>query len=149
MNFWGKKGSFKTIFYKAFTPFWKTFLWLKQLFDGKLLIFRLRFYGNPTRVTRLNVVKLLLIHFECFHVLVTFCFFFFFFLYLLSDSIITDMIHRVTVTYSRHVTLKWTRYKQPLCGREFILFSYSCCVCFPLFFLYFSWKSTKSYGHAF
>ena len=27
-----------TIFDKVLTPFWKTFLWLKQLFDAKLLI---------------------------------------------------------------------------------------------------------------
>ena len=27
-----------TIFEKVATPFWKTFLWLKQLFDAKLLI---------------------------------------------------------------------------------------------------------------
>ena len=27
-----------TIFDKGLTPFWKTFLWLKQLFDAKLLI---------------------------------------------------------------------------------------------------------------
>ena len=26
-----------TIFDKVLTPFWKTFLWLKQLFDAKLL----------------------------------------------------------------------------------------------------------------
>ena len=30
-----------TIFDKVLTPFWKTFLWLKQLFDVKLLIQRL------------------------------------------------------------------------------------------------------------
>ena len=27
-----------TIFDKVLTPFWKTFLWLKQLFDAKILI---------------------------------------------------------------------------------------------------------------
>ena len=27
-----------TIFDKVLTPFWMTFLWLKQLFDAKLLI---------------------------------------------------------------------------------------------------------------
>ena len=27
-----------TIFDKVLTPFWKTFLWLKQLFDAKLLV---------------------------------------------------------------------------------------------------------------
>ena len=52
-----------TIFYKVLTHFWKTFLWLKQLFDAKLLnsktiIFKCsENYGRPslTRVTRLNV----------------------------------------------------------------------------------------------
>ena len=52
-----------TIFYKVLTPFWKTFLWLKQLFDAKLInsktiIFKCsENYGrpSPTRVTRLNV----------------------------------------------------------------------------------------------
>ena len=33
-----KKRSFKTIFNKALIPFWKTFLYLKQLFNAKLLI---------------------------------------------------------------------------------------------------------------
>ena len=42
-----KLSSFKTKFDKALTPFCKTFLWLKQLFDGKLLIFRLPFFGVP------------------------------------------------------------------------------------------------------
>ena len=27
-----------TIFDKVLTPFWKTFLWVKQLFDAKLLV---------------------------------------------------------------------------------------------------------------
>ena len=52
-----------TICYKVLTPFWKTFLWLKQLFDAKLInsktiIFKCsENYGrpSPTRVTRLNV----------------------------------------------------------------------------------------------
>ena len=49
-----------TIFNKVLTPFWKTFLWLKQLFDAKMLIQRLIFqcsknYGTPRRVTRLKV----------------------------------------------------------------------------------------------
>ena len=72
LSFWGKTSSFKNIFDKALTPFCKKFLWLKQLFDGKLLIFRQlsfcvsislfntivrcsKHYGNPTRVTRLKV----------------------------------------------------------------------------------------------
>ena len=42
-----KTSSFKTIFDKAMTPFSKTFLWLKQLFDGKVLIFRLLFLDVP------------------------------------------------------------------------------------------------------
>ena len=48
-------------FDKVLTPFWKTFLWLKQLFDAKLLnletiIFQCSInYGSPTRVTRLKV----------------------------------------------------------------------------------------------
>ena len=36
-----KKRFFKTIFDKALTPFWKTFLQLRQLFNAKLLISRL------------------------------------------------------------------------------------------------------------
>ena len=37
LSFWGKKSSFfKSIFDKALTPFCKTFLYVKQLFDGKL-----------------------------------------------------------------------------------------------------------------
>ena len=40
-----KPSSFKTIFDKALTSFCKTFLYLKQLFSGKLLIFRLTFFG--------------------------------------------------------------------------------------------------------
>ena len=43
-----------TIFYKVLTPFWKTFLWLKQLFDAKLInsktiIFKCsENYGRPS-----------------------------------------------------------------------------------------------------
>ena len=33
-----KNGFFLTIFDKELTPFWKTFLWLKLLFNAKLLI---------------------------------------------------------------------------------------------------------------
>ena len=36
-----------TIFDKVLTPFWKTFLWLKQLFDAKLLILRLSSFSVP------------------------------------------------------------------------------------------------------
>ena len=55
-----------TIFDKVLTPFWKMFLWLKQLFDAKILIqscdeytktiiFQCsKNYGTPTCVTRLK-----------------------------------------------------------------------------------------------
>ena len=47
-NFWTKnRVLLKPLFDKAFTPFCMTFLWLKQLFDGKLLIFRLPIFGVP------------------------------------------------------------------------------------------------------
>ena len=36
-----------TIFEQVLTPFWKTFLWLKQLFDTKLLIYRLSSFSVP------------------------------------------------------------------------------------------------------
>ena len=36
-----------TIFDKKLTPFWKTFLWLKQLFDAKILIQRLSSFRVP------------------------------------------------------------------------------------------------------
>ena len=36
-----------TIFYKVLTPFWKTFLWLKQLFDATQLIKRLPSFSVP------------------------------------------------------------------------------------------------------
>ena len=36
-----------TIFDKVLTPFWKTFLWLKQLFDAKILIQRLLSFSVP------------------------------------------------------------------------------------------------------
>ena len=36
-----------TIFDKVLTPFWKTFLWLKQLFDAKVLIYRLSSFCVP------------------------------------------------------------------------------------------------------
>ena len=51
----------KTIFDKALTPFWNAFLWLKQLFNAKLLISRLpsfsvqKLRSSITRVTRLKV----------------------------------------------------------------------------------------------
>ena len=35
--FWKKQKFFETIFDKALMPFWKTFLWLKQLFNAKIL----------------------------------------------------------------------------------------------------------------
>ena len=60
-SFRQKTGFLKTIFDKAFTPFWKTFLELEQLFNAKLLISRLPFfqcfknYGSPPHVTRLKV----------------------------------------------------------------------------------------------
>ena len=36
-----------TIFDKVLTPRWKTFLWLKQLFDAKILIQRLSSFSVP------------------------------------------------------------------------------------------------------
>ena len=50
----------KTIFDKALRPFWKTFLLLKELFNGDVLIFNTIFQcskncDSPTRVTRLIV----------------------------------------------------------------------------------------------
>ena len=42
-----------TIFDKVLTPFWKTFLWLKQLFDAKILIQRLSSFSVP-KITALN-----------------------------------------------------------------------------------------------
>ena len=36
-----------TIFDKVLTPFWKTFLYLKQLFDAELLIQRLSSLSDP------------------------------------------------------------------------------------------------------
>ena len=50
-----KPSSFKTIFDKALTPFCEKFLWLKQLFHGKLLIFRLPFFSVSKIMTRLKV----------------------------------------------------------------------------------------------
>ena len=38
VEFFGKK--WLTIFDKVLTPFWKTFMWLKQLFDAKILVAR-------------------------------------------------------------------------------------------------------------
>ena len=58
-----KTGSFKTIFDKALTLFWKTFLWLKQLFSAKQLISRLQSFSVPKitvvriRLTRLKVKR--------------------------------------------------------------------------------------------
>ena len=46
--FWQKSEVSKTIFDKALTPFWKTFLWLKQLFNAKLFISRLPSFSVPT-----------------------------------------------------------------------------------------------------
>ena len=37
----------KNILDKALTPFWKTFLLLKQLFNAKLLIYRLPSFSVP------------------------------------------------------------------------------------------------------
>ena len=42
-----RKSFLKTIFDKALTPFWKTFLSLKQLFNSKLLISRLPSVSVP------------------------------------------------------------------------------------------------------
>ena len=52
-----------SIFDKVLTPFWKTFLWLKQLLDYKLLLYMFKTiifqcfknYSSPTRVTRFKV----------------------------------------------------------------------------------------------
>ena len=44
-----------TMFDKVLTPFWKTFLWLKQLFDAKLLIQRLSSFSVP-KITALRHV---------------------------------------------------------------------------------------------
>ena len=44
--FWQKPGFFNH-FYNALTPFWKTFLWLKQLFNGTLLISRQSSFSVP------------------------------------------------------------------------------------------------------
>ena len=65
-NFWAfdkKPGFLKNISDKALTPIWKTFMYLKQLLNAKLLISRLpsgifqcsKNYGSQTSVTRLNV----------------------------------------------------------------------------------------------
>ena len=40
-EFWGKNGG------KVLTPFWKTFLWHKQMFDVKVLIERLSSFIVP------------------------------------------------------------------------------------------------------
>ena len=46
LSFWiSNASSFMPIFDKALTPFCKMFPLLKPLFDGKLLIFRLPFFG--------------------------------------------------------------------------------------------------------
>ena len=44
-----------TIFDKVLTPFWKTFLWFKQLFDAKTLIQRLSSFSAP-KITALRHV---------------------------------------------------------------------------------------------
>ena len=60
--FW-QKGVNWTIFDKASTPFWNMFLYLKQMFDAKVLIRRLpsfsvpKNYGNPTRETNFKVAS--------------------------------------------------------------------------------------------
>ena len=41
------KKKWLTIFYKVLTPFWKMFLWMKQLFDARLLIKRLSSFSVP------------------------------------------------------------------------------------------------------
>ena len=38
VKFWAFDEKWLTIFDKVLTPFWKAFLWLKQLFDAELLI---------------------------------------------------------------------------------------------------------------
>ena len=48
-----KNRFFKTIFDKALTPFWKAFLQLKQLFNNKLIIWRLTFFS----VLKITVVR--------------------------------------------------------------------------------------------
>ena len=58
--FWQKPCSFKTIFDKNLTPFCKTFLWLKFLFDGQLLIFRLP-YLLIFRLPYFSVSKIMVI----------------------------------------------------------------------------------------
>ena len=59
LSFLIKNRFFKTIFDKAMTPLWKTFLQLKQLFNAKLLIFRLPSFSGPksTVVRHCNQVK--------------------------------------------------------------------------------------------
>ena len=42
-----------TILNKVLTPFWKTFLWLKQLFDAKLLILRI----SSVSILKITVVR--------------------------------------------------------------------------------------------
>ena len=52
-----KNGIFKTSFDKALTPFLKTFLWLKQLFNAiKALISRLLSFSIP-RITEVRHVQ--------------------------------------------------------------------------------------------
>ena len=45
-----------TIFDKVLTPFWKTFLWLKQLFDAKIWIQKLSSFSVP-KITALQRVQ--------------------------------------------------------------------------------------------
>ena len=61
-NFLTENEKMVSHFDKLLTPFWKTFLWLKQFFDAKLLIKRLSSFSvpktskhSPTCVTRLKV----------------------------------------------------------------------------------------------
>ena len=42
-----KKKKRLTIFVKVLTPLWKKFLWLKQLFDAKILFQRLSSFSGP------------------------------------------------------------------------------------------------------
>ena len=44
-----------TIFDKVLTPFWKTFLWLKQLFDATQSIKRLSSFSGPKITAVRNV----------------------------------------------------------------------------------------------
>ena len=59
IKFWASwKKKCLTNFDKVLRPIWKTFLWLKQLFDVKLVIIFFQCsknYNSPTRATGLKV----------------------------------------------------------------------------------------------